>query len=120
MSKQVAQKAKKAREASQKRVRGEESGPTYGAEGAQSDVHKKNSEKRKLQLQTVLQQEKHPITLAGFVVNPDSFGETVENLFACETPSARLWEGSMWRLHAFSGGCMVLRGIALATQESLN
>jgi hypothetical protein len=79
MSKQVAQKARKVREAPVRRQKAAEAEPTYG----QSDDkdHKQTSEKRKNQLSDLLD-DTGEICMPNFIINPASFGESVENLFA--------------------------------------
>mmetsp|Transcript_18320 Transcript_18320/g.35723 ORF Transcript_18320/g.35723 Transcript_18320/m.35723 type:complete len:331 (+) Transcript_18320:95-1087(+) len=80
MSKQVAKKAKKVRQVNSQRRAGEETQPIYGAD--EGNAVKKNSEKRKRQMMSQLNSDKE-IVMPDLVINPHSFGETVENLFAC-------------------------------------
>ena len=80
MSKQVARKPKKAREVQKQRPRGEETEPVYG-NGNSDDVHKKNTNKRKFQLLNTLKEDQKT-KAAKLIINPNSFGESVENLFA--------------------------------------
>lgn len=79
MSKQVAQKARKVREAQVRRAPVVEAKPTYG--NANDKVHKQESEKRKNQLRMCLEGQ-GGIDMPKLIINPKSFGESVENLFA--------------------------------------
>ena len=83
LSKEVKPKQRKARQAAGPKGAVVESQPNYGA--ADSTDSKNNSEKRKRQIIRQLEKDKSA-PLADFVINPQSFGETVENLFACKHP----------------------------------
>jgi hypothetical protein len=115
LSKNVKPKEKKARQATGPKAAVEESQPKYGE--ADSTHNKNNSEKRKRQITKQLAQDQH-IPLADFVIDPKSFGTTVENIFACKHTLDS--HASCFALVSVSGSMSVSMPVSVSVSVSVS